>query len=147
MRTKNAFRSWRVLLALLMALSVGACQRSDPEASLRKTIAEMQAAAEAREPRAFADHVSADFIGSPGDLDRDGLRNLLRGVLLSQQKVGVTLGPIEVKLYGDDRARVSTTVLVSGDGGMLAGNSDRLTIQSDWRVEGGEWRCIAATWE
>lgn len=135
------------MLMLASTLAVCACQRSDPETKLRATISAMQAAAEAREPRAFVEHVSEDFIGTPGNQDRDGLRNVLRGVLLSQQSVGVTLGPIDLKLYGEGRARVSTTVLVSGDGGMLAGNSDSLTIQSDWRVEDGEWRCIAATWE
>ncbi len=106
---------------------------------------EMQAAVEAREPRGFIEHVSEDFIGTPGALDRDGLRNLLRGILLSQQRVGVTLGPIDVKLYGEDRARVETTAFLTGTGGALRG--DTLSIRSDWRLESGDWRCIAATWE
>ncbi|MEO6064574.1 MAG: hypothetical protein ABIP49_02170 [Lysobacterales bacterium] len=109
------------------------------------TIAKMQAAAEAREPRAFIEHVSDDFIGSPGELDRDNLRNFLRGLLLGQQRVGVTLGPIEVKLYGDDRAHVETTALITGTRGALDGDS--LSIASDWRLDDGDWRCIAATWE
>jgi len=124
---------------------VAGCSRSTPEQKLRATIAEMQIAAESREPRAFIEHVSEDFIGSPGELDREGLRNFLRGLLLGQQKVGVALGPIEVKLYGDDRAHLETTALVTGTRGVLDGDS--LSISSDWRLEGGEWRCIAASWQ
>ncbi len=127
------------------ALLGSACSRTTPEEKLRATMAEMQAAVEAREPRGFIEHVSDDFIGSPGALDRDGLRNLVRGILLSQQRVGVTLGPVDVKLYGEDRARVETTAFLTGTGGALRG--DTLRIRSDWRLEDGDWRCIAATWE
>jgi hypothetical protein len=138
-------RSSGLLWAGLLLLALSGCSRSTPEERLRATIGEMQAAAESREPRAFIEFVSEDFIGTPGDLDRDGLRNVLRGLLLGQQRVGVSLGPLEVKLYGSDRARVETRALVTGSGGMLDG--DTLAIRSDWRIEDGEWRCIAATWE
>lgn len=129
----------------LAALLIAGCARSSPEEKLRTTIAELQAAAEAREPRAFVGYISEDFIGTPGELDREGLRNFVRGLLLSQQRVGVTLGPIDVKLYGEDRARVETTAFVTGSAGAL--DSDALSIRSDWRLEEGNWRCIAASWE
>ena len=129
----------------LAVLLIAGCARSSPEEKLRTTIAELQAAAEAREPRAFVGYISEDFIGTPGELDREGLRNFVRGLLLSQQRVGVTLGPIDVKLYGEDRARVETTAFVTGSAGAL--DSDALSIRSDWRLEEGNWRCIAASWE
>jgi len=128
-----------------VVLIIAGCSRSSPEEQLRATIARMQAAAEAREPRGFIEHVSEDFVGTPGELDREGLRNLLRGILLSQQRIGVTLGPMAVKLYGEDRARVETKAFVTGSGGAL--DSDSISIVSDWRLEGGDWRCIAASWE
>lgn len=134
-----------LVLALACALALTNCSRSSPEEKLRATIKEMQAAAEAREPRAFIDHVSKDFVGSPGNLDREGLRNVLRAVLVGQRRVGVTLGPIDVKLYGTDRARAMNQAFVTGSGGAL--DSDALSITSDWRIEDGEWRCIAASWE
>lgn len=134
-----------VAILCLTALLHSACSRSTPEERLRATIGEMQAAVEAREPRAFVEHVSDDFIGTPGEVDRTALTNVLRGLLLSQSRIGVTLGPIDVKLYGDDRARVETKAFLTGSGGVL--DSDTLSIQSDWRIEEGEWRCIAATWE
>ncbi len=138
-------KSMQRLYATVLALAMMGCSRTTPEERLRAAISEMQAAAESREPRAFIEFVSEDFIGTPGDLDRDDLRNLLRGLLLGQQRVGVTLAAIEVKLYGTDRARVETRALVTGSGGVL--DSDTLSIRSDWRLEDGEWRCIAAEWE
>lgn len=133
------------VIACLVALVIAGCSRTTPEEKLRETITQMQTAVEAREPRAFVEHVSADFIGTPGELDREGLRNLLRGILLSQQRVGVTLGPMSVKLYGNDRARLETKAFVTGSGGAL--DSDSISIVSDWRLEDGDWRCIAAKWE
>lgn len=138
----KATRAW---CACLVLAAIAGCSRPDPEARLRASLAEMQSAAEAREPRAFIEHVSEDFTGTPGELDREGLRNLVRALLMSQQRVGVTLGPVDVKLYGSDRARVQTTALLTGTAGALQG--DRISIRSDWRLEDGQWRCIAAAWE
>lgn len=142
---QHARRPLVLAITCIATLLIAACTRSSPEDELRATVTAMQAAAEAREPRAFVEHVSADFIGTPGALDREGMRNLLRALLLGQQRVGVTLGPMDIKLYGADRARVETHAFVTGSGGAL--DSDTIAIRSDWRIEDGNWRCIAATWE
>ncbi len=133
-----------LLVMLLVPLLIVGCSRSSPEERLRDTVARMQSAAESREPRGFVEHVSEEFIGTPGNIDREGLRNLLRVLLVGQQRVGVTLGPMDVKLYGDDRARVETSAFVTGGRGVL--DSETLQISSDWRIEDGQWRCIAASW-
>ena len=140
-------RALGMVLAGLLLTLLPSCDRASPEEQLRGVIGEMQAAAEARDPRAFVEYVSEDFAGTPGELDREGLRNLLRALLLQQRSVGVTLGTMDVKLFGDDRATVKTSALLTGrQGGLLPESGDRIAIESDWRIENGEWRCIAARW-
>ena len=62
----------RVLLAASIVIAA-ACSRAAPEEALRARIAEMEAAAEARDAAALDDPVADDFVG-PGGMDRDGLR-------------------------------------------------------------------------
>lgn len=143
-----ARNSWRAMLWLLaLALALAACARPPAEQRLRETLAAMQAAVEAREPRDFLRHVSADFTGNAGQVDREGLHNLLRAVVLRNERIGVVLGPTEIQLSGD-RARVRLSVtLTGGAGGLIPERGAVYAIDSGWKQDGGEWRCISANWE
>lgn len=139
-------RGWWVLL-VVVALALAACARAPAEQRLRDTVAAMQAAVEAREPRDFLRHVSADFTGNAGQVDREGLHNLLRAVVLRNERIGVVLGPPDIELTGD-RARLRLSVTLSGSaGGLIPERGAVYAIDSGWKQDGGEWRCISATWE
>lgn len=131
----------------LLALVLAACARPPAEQRLRETVAAMQTAVEAREPRDFLRHVSADFTGNAGQVDREGLHNLLRAVVLRNERIGVVLGPAEIEL-GGDRARLRLSVTLTGSaGGLIPERGAVYAIDSGWKQDGGEWRCISATWE
>jgi ketosteroid isomerase-like protein len=135
------------LLVPIIALLLAGCHRTPDEQRIRDAVAAMQAAVEARDPRGFMRHVSADFTGNDGQADRDGLHNLLRAQVLRNESVGVTLGPIDVDLQGD-RATVGVTVtLTGGSGGLLPEHGSIYSIVSGWKREGGEWKCFNATWK
>ena len=139
-------RGWWVLL-VVVALALAACARAPAEQRLRDTVAAMQAAVEAREPRDFLRHVSADFTGNAGQVDREGLHNLLRAVVLRNERIGVVLGPPDIELTGD-RARLRLSLTLSGSaGGLIPERGAVYAIDSGWKQDGGEWRCISATWE
>ncbi|MBS0571247.1 MAG: nuclear transport factor 2 family protein [Proteobacteria bacterium] len=107
----------------------------------------MQAALEARDPRGFMRHVSGDFAGNDGQVDRDALHNLLRADVLRNESVGVTLGPIDVDVQGN-RASVHVTATVTGGaGGWLPERASIYSITSGWKREGADWRCDNASWE
>jgi ketosteroid isomerase-like protein len=133
------------LCALLVAIS--ACRRTPDEQLIRNTIAAMQQAAEAGQPRDFMSHVSGDFTGEDGTVDRDGLANILRVEVLRNEKAGVTLGPIDVQLQGDRATVKVTATLTGGSGGLLPERASVYAITSGWRKENGEWRCYNASWE
>ena len=139
-------RGWWVLL-VVVALALAACARAPAEQRLRDTVAAMQAAVEAREPRDFLRHVSVDFTGNAGQVDRDGLHNLLRAVVLRNERIGVVLGPPDIELSGD-RARLRLRVTLTGSaGGLIPELGAVYAIDSGWKQEGDAWRCISASWE
>jgi len=130
------------ILALLTA-----CHRTPDEQRIRESIAAMQKAIEAGQPREFMSYIAKDFTGNDGTADRDGLANILRVEVLRNEKAGVTLGPIDVDLQ-DDRATVRVTAtLTGGSGGLLPERGAIYAITSGWRREGKDWRCYNASWE
>jgi len=136
------------LMVIGMALSmlVG-CHRTPDEQRIRESIAAMQKAVEAGQPRDFMSYVSKDFTGNDGSVDREGLMNVLRVEVLRNEKAGVTLGPIDVDLQGDRATVHVTATLTGGSGGLLPERGSIYAITSGWRREGSEWRCYNASWQ
>ncbi len=140
-------QSWSSLLLLLAvaAALLAGCSTPPDEARLRRTIAEMQQAAEARKPGDVVEAVSDDFAGSNG-LDRDRLRRLLQAAMLRNQQIGVTLGPLDVAVDGD-RATVRFVAMTTGGrGGLIPERARGYRVVSEWRIEDGEWRVVRADW-
>ncbi|HEX5755951.1 MAG TPA: nuclear transport factor 2 family protein [Arenimonas sp.] len=142
-------RDWlRALSALALVglwLALSACSREPPEQRLRASIAAMQAAAESRSGDGVLEHVADDFIG-PRGMDRDGLRRYVAVAMLGNQRVGVTLGPLEVEMQGE-RARVRFTAAATGGQSWLPERGRVYQVDTGWRMAGGEWRLVSAEWE
>jgi len=134
-----------ILIALILLLA--GCSRTSDEQRIREAMAAMQQAMEARDPRAFMSRITEDFVGNEGEFDRNALGNLLRIEVLRDDRIGVTLGPIEIDMQGDRaKARVLAT-LTGGGGGLLPEHGSVYTITSSWKRQGSEWRCYNATWK
>jgi hypothetical protein len=65
---------------------------------------------------------------------------------LHLQSVGVTLGPVEVKLFGD-RATAKFTAAITGGPGFLPNQAQVYEIETGWRLEGADWKLISAHWQ
>jgi hypothetical protein len=129
--------------AAALALLLAACAGDTPEQRLRDTIAAMEEAVEAKAPGDFIDHVSDDFSGDRGNFDRQSLRGFLAAQMMRKEAIGVTLGPLDVKVMGD-RAIVRVDALVTGGGGVIPDSGEHLDIESGWRLVDGEWQCYSA---
>ena len=138
-------RGGPIVVATLLLLAAG-CSRAPEEQRLREVIAEMQAAAEAREPAAVVEHVSEDFTGSSG-LDREQLRRMLQVQMLRNQAIGVTLGPAEIVVDGERATARFVAVTTGGQGGWLPDRARAYRIVSKWRLEDDDWRLARADWE
>lgn len=137
----------KYLLAIAATLILAACRHTPDEQRIREAVATMQTAVEARDPRGFMRYVSADFTGNDGQVDRDGLHNLLRAEVFRNESTGVTLGPIDVDLQGDRATVRVTATLTGGSGGLLPEHGAVYSISSGWRREGGQWMCFNAAWK
>lgn len=135
-----------LLLSLVMVVTASGCRREPPEAALRKTIAELQGAIDARDAGDVAALLSDDFVG-PGGMDRDATRRYAAVVLMRHQAISTTIGPLDIALQ-DDHARVRfTAALTGGDGGLLPDAARVREVDTGWRLESGEWRLLSATWD
>jgi len=137
----------RTVLICTALLALTACSRTPDDRRIRDDIQAMQQAAEARNPREFMTHVAADFSGNQGSVDREGLHNLMRALVLRNEKIGVTLGPIEVNIDGNRATASLIATVTAGQGGLLPEHGSIYSIQSGWRRDGKDWICFAATWE
>lgn len=129
-----------------LALTLAGCSREGPEERIRAAIAQMEVAIESREPGGFLAHVADDFSGAGGAFDRSALRGYLATLLVGNQLVEVTLGPVSITLHGEERATVEVDALVIG-GARLPERGEHLAITSGWRLDDGEWKVYVASWE
>jgi ketosteroid isomerase-like protein len=134
-------------IALLAVILFAACSHTPEEQRIRNAITAMQQAVRAHQPRDFMSHVSADFAGEDGTVDREGLANILRVEVLRNDEVGVILGPIDVQMQGSRATVRVTATLTGGSGGLLPEHGAVYAITSGWKKDGSEWRCYNASWE
>jgi len=135
-------RSTKWVAIVGIVLLETACARTSDEARVRSTIAQMQKAVEEGAPRDFMGHVSDDFTGNLGMVDRNGLNNLLRVQVLRNEHQNVLIGPVDVEMQGD-RATAKLTATLTGrsDGSIVPERASIFSITSSWRKEGSDWRC------
>jgi len=151
LKTRSAIPVPGLAAALAIAFAlvsvVAGCRRETAEQALRNDIASLQAAIEARDAGAMAGFLAEDFVGNDG-LDRDGARRLAALHFMRNASVGVTPGPLDVQLQGDDHATVrATVVLTGGRGGLVPGTGRIRDVTTGWRREGGDWRMTSVEWE
>ena len=100
------------LLGALLLLVVSACSRSTPEQVLRLQITQMQQGIEQREAARVIEPLADDFLGN-GGMDRQAVERLLRAQLLLNERIEVVLGPVDVRIEGQN-AQADFTVVLAG---------------------------------
>lgn len=138
-------RSVSACLLTGMLIAIAGCSRPAPESALREAVGDLQAAIESRDAAAFRGALAEDFIGND-TIDRDGARRLAALYFLRSRNVGITLGPLDVRMSGT-RAEVTTTAAVTGGSGRLMPDSAAVySVRSGWRLEGSEWQMTSLEW-
>ena len=132
-------------LVLSWILMAAACSGTPPEAALRQTIADARDAAEKRDAASLKDTLAGDFVGPQG-MDRQGLARMAQAVFLRHQGIDATLGPLDIDMHGD-AATERFTAAVTGGNGLLPDTGQVYDVDTDWRLEDGEWRLVRANWK
>ncbi len=134
-----------VVVLALLALSAG-CRHDSAEEALRRDIASLQAAIEARDAGRMAAFLADDFVGNQG-MDRDGARRLAALYFMRNTAVGVTTGSLDIQLQGDHATVRTSVALTGGQGGLLPERGRVRSVTSGWRLAGGDWRMTSIAWD
>jgi hypothetical protein len=135
-----------LLAALALApFILAACSRPDPERQIRAAIGEMEAAIKARHNGDFMSHVADDFQRPGQGLDRAGLRQLFAGLVLRYPTIVLVVTVNEVRVT-HPTATARLTVLATGGQGVLPETGQAWEVNTDWRLEGNQWKLFAADW-
>jgi hypothetical protein len=128
-----------------------ACSRT-PADPVQALLAELAAAAEARDAERVAVRLSEGFAGGGQGMGRAEAVATLRRYFAAYETVGLSVYGVEVDRQGG-AARVRCVVEFSGRARKLAGLEGLLPpsavyrFQLDTADEGGVWRVRGATWE
>jgi hypothetical protein len=127
----------KLIAVLILSVTLVACgARSSNEGQVRELIDAVETAAEARDSSDVLEHVASDYTDAQA-FDKSQLQNFLRGYFLSHPQIEllVSIEDLEFPVEGLGRARVGITSLPAGD---------RVTLQVEFRQEGGDWRVARA---
>ena len=143
-------RRWLVLtLSALLGAAAGGCASDDPQAELRKLIAEAESAAEARDTGYFRDVISGSYADRRGQR-RDDVINVIRGIFLTNATVEVISRIETIELAGTEAAKVKLQCALVGKregASLLDVDGDLYNIELELVRENGDWRIIGADWE
>ena len=135
----------RFLQVVAMVLVLAGCKGTPPEESLRRTIAQMQAAVEKRDAATLADGIAQDFIG-PDGMDRKAAQRLAQVVFFRNKQVGVALGPLDIQLQPGGATVHCTAAMTGGDNTLLPTSAQVYDVTMQWRQDGDEWELVSAEW-
>ena len=139
----------RALLALVLALGAG-CSRA-PADPVEALLAELEAAAEARDAERFGERLAPAFRGGPG-LGRTEALAQLKRTFAAYESVAIEVYGKETERDGA-AARVRCVVEFSGQARKAFGLEGLLPPSAVYRFdldvaeEAGVWRVRGATWE
>lgn len=136
----------RFLLVIVLGLVLAGCSRTPPEQALRRTIEQMQSAIEERDAATLADGIARDFIGPEG-MDRKAAQRLAAVVFLQNRQVGVTLGPLDIKLQPGGATVRCTAAMTGGNSALLPTSGQVYDVTTQWRQDGDDWELVSAEWE
>lgn len=139
---------WRVLavVAALCAAGLAGCARTPPEQALREAMAELQAGVEARDAEVVEERLAEDFIGPEG-LDRDGVRRMAALQMMRHEKLGLTIGPLDVRVQERHATVRFTAAATGGSGGWFPDSAEVYQVETGWRLEGDDWKMTSASWK
>lgn len=135
---------------LLLAAVAAACSRA-PADPVQALLAELEAAAEARDAQRFGQRLSASFVAG-GEMRREEALAMLRHYFAAYDSVALTVYGTEVERAGPT-ARVRTVVEFSGRARAIGGLDGLLPPEAAYRFdleareEGSLWRVSSARWE
>lgn len=142
----ESYASRFAAVAIALVLLAAGCAKTPPEQALRQAMAELQEGVEKRNADIVEERLAEDFVG-PDGLDRDGVRRLAALQMMRHEKLGLTIGPLDVQVQEGHATVRFTAAATGGSGGWLPDSAEVYEVETGWRLEGDEWRMTSASWK
>lgn len=139
-----------IALALLFALGCGGGEET-PEEQVRKVMAALEAAAEARDVGALKEHLSESYKDPQGN-DRRMVLGLATGHFMRNSSLYLLTRVKEVEIPEPGRARVDALIALAGTPikdpeALLGVRADVYRFDVRLGDEDGAWRVTSAAWQ
>jgi hypothetical protein len=141
-------RAFALTAAIAILASLPGCgQELTVEQQVIAVIREMEARIEAGERRAFMAHISEDFSGQNGSMNREQVRALMIMQLNRYQRLQGQLFPIQVIEREEGLASAHFRALVTGGPNWIPENGQVFEFETHWRRVDGDWLLYSANWQ
>lgn len=132
--------------AIVSILLTAGCAKTPPEQALRQAMAELQKGVEKRDADVVEERLAQDFVG-PDGIDRDGVRRMAALQMMRHEKLGLTLGPLDIRVQERHATIRFTAAATGGSGGWLPDSAEVYQVETGWRQEGDDWKMTSASWK
>ncbi len=134
--------------AALTVLLLAACgEKLSVEQQVIATLEVMEEAAEQGEHFEFMNHVADSFGGQQGSMDRREFHRFMIFQINQNRRLHAQFFPIYVRETGEERASAHFKILVTGGGGLLPDSGQLFEVETQWLLEGSDWKLDKADWE
>ena len=134
--------------AVLTVLLLAACgEKLSVEQQVIATLEVMEEAAEQGEHFEFMNHVADSFGGQQGSMDRREFHRFMIFQINQNRRLHAQFFPIYVRETGEERASAHFKILVTGGGGLLPDSGQLFEVETQWLLEGSDWKLDKADWE
>lgn len=138
----------RLYLPCLLALLAGACSEpTSVEQQITSEIRAMEAELEGGERLNFMSHISDNFRGQGGSMNRQDLRAYVVLQFNRYKNLEARLLPITVTEVNEYEATAQFRALLTGGANWIPENGQLYEFRTNWRLEDGDWMLAAAYWE
>lgn len=136
----------KLLLIWLAALMLG-CQPADsPETVIEQKIQQIENGIETKNADDVLDPFYEQFATAKGQ-DKKWIKRTLAFYMLRHQNIQVLITGLDVEIISPDRATARFNVLLTGGESLLPQQGSIYQVETDWRIEDGEWMLVYAKWQ
>jgi len=141
------YRSAGLLLVALLSAGLHNCSKPlTVEQQVIAMIREMETRIEAGERRPFMSHITEDFNGQNGLLNRAELQRFVLLQLNRHQRLHAQLMPIHVSETGDGTAAANFKALITGGPNWIPDSGQIYEFETHWIKQDDEWMLQRANW-
>ena len=151
-RLPSSGKWWWFSASLTGLLLLSACGKAPTvQQQIVASLEAMETAAEEGRPLDLMGHVSKQFKGQQGGMQRADFQRYMLLQLNKNRRMYANFFPITVTVtpdvVGAPEATARFRLLVTGGNGLLPDQGRLFDVQTNWIREGGDWMLIGADWK